>query len=135
MDKLENNEPLSGTERSQVVNQIQHKMSPDDIHELDRQRKRFMYHSTLCVTTSLVSCFVFSVLSKRYLSLKPIFKLPINLAIFFGSLSFTMAPAYQEMTDIYGDLMEKNKEYLTRDIICGHFEWDNAVRANEEFAK
>ena len=67
VDKIESGLELSGLEKAQVIDAIRHKMTVEEIRFLEQQKRRFMWHSVLSTATSLASCFVFSVLSKKYL--------------------------------------------------------------------
>jgi hypothetical protein len=102
-------------------------MSVDEIKELDIHKQRFMYHSLTCTGTSLASCFIFSILSKRYISMKTWVKFPITAAIFVGSLAFTMPPAFEELGDRYGEVIEAHKEHVNRETICAYFEIDKSI--------
>jgi hypothetical protein len=60
-------------------------------------------------------------------------KVPVNLAIFAGSLAFTMPPAFEELGNRYGDLMLIHKEHLNRETICAYFEIDKEIDYNQAY--
>lgn len=99
-------------------------MSVEEIRFLEEQKRRFMWHSILSTGTSLASCFVFSVLSKKYVNWSVYLKVPVNLGIFVTSISFTMSPAFDELGNRYGDVLLNHKEHLNRQTICAYFEID-----------
>ena len=135
VDKLENKQELTGQEKAQIIDAIRHKMHVDEIRNLDVQKKRFMWHSVASTATSLTSCFIFSVLSKKYIKMNTYLKFPVNLAIFAGSLSFTMGPAFDELGNRYGEVMDRHKEFLNRETICAYFEIDKEIDYTQAYAK
>ena len=89
-------------------------MSVEEIRFLEEQKRRFMWHSVISTGTSLASCFVLSVLSKKYVNMSLLLKVPVNIGIFIGSISFTMSPAFDELGARYGEILDSHKEDLNR---------------------
>lgn len=130
IDKLEKKLELSGQERASLIEAIRHKMSFEDIQFIEKYKNRFMWYSVAATGTSLASCFVFSMLSKRYVKTMMTYKIlrfPVAFAIFAGGVSFTMPPAFEELGEKYGEMLEKHKEHLNRETICAYFEIDKLM--------
>lgn len=130
VEKIEQGHELSGLEKAQVIDAIRHKMSVDEIKFLEEQKRRFMWHSILSTGTSLTSCFIFSVLSKKYVNFGVYLKVPVNIGIFLGSIAFTMSPAFDELGNFYGQVLQNHQTDLNRQTICAYFEIDKEADYN-----